>query len=110
MADSGTTPQQQPQTDWRKLAHAAATIPNTMYVSRADVTYDADAISKTQCRSLIKKLFQTAGFVFCLAVAIMLPYLTVRVISLSEDIAKLSIKIDKRTELSLPAQTDLECK
>ncbi|KAI8505552.1 hypothetical protein Bbelb_167410 [Branchiostoma belcheri] len=31
----GATPTQQPQTDWRSVADAAANIPNTLYVSRA---------------------------------------------------------------------------
>eukprot|EP00058_Branchiostoma_floridae_P026039 XP_002611529.1 hypothetical protein BRAFLDRAFT_63834 [Branchiostoma floridae] len=33
--DTGTTPTQQPQTDWRSIADAAANIPNNLYVSRA---------------------------------------------------------------------------
>eukprot|EP00058_Branchiostoma_floridae_P002826 XP_002588314.1 hypothetical protein BRAFLDRAFT_81457 [Branchiostoma floridae] len=33
--DTGTTPTQQPQTDWRSIADAAASIPNALYVTRA---------------------------------------------------------------------------
>eukprot|EP00058_Branchiostoma_floridae_P004774 XP_002590262.1 hypothetical protein BRAFLDRAFT_109336 [Branchiostoma floridae] len=77
----GTTPQQQRQTDWRSLADATANIPNPLYVSRADATYDTDANNKKQCRSLLKKLLHTAEFVFCLVVAIMLPYLSERLTS-----------------------------
>ncbi|XP_019619597.1 PREDICTED: uncharacterized protein LOC109466321 [Branchiostoma belcheri] len=34
----GTTPMQQPQTDWRSLADAGANVPNPLYVSKAGTT------------------------------------------------------------------------
>ncbi|XP_035660163.1 collectin-12-like [Branchiostoma floridae] len=76
-----------------------------------DATYDSitDGNCKTELRNLLKKLLHTAGFVFCLVVAITLSFLTVKVISNSEDMAKLSKEIAKlRTELRLHPQTDLE--
>ncbi|CAH1271099.1 COL6A5 [Branchiostoma lanceolatum] len=88
---------QQPQTEWKSRADAAANIPNPLYVTRADAKYDADANKKPKCRRVIKKLLQTVWFVSGLAVIIMLPYLTVQVISISEEMAKLS---EEMAELS----------
>ncbi|KAI8491763.1 hypothetical protein Bbelb_305680 [Branchiostoma belcheri] len=61
---AGTTPMQQPQTDWRSVADAAANVPNPMYVTRADAkadgSYATEAKKKKKCRHLRKKLWQTA--------------------------------------------------
>ncbi|KAI8502745.1 hypothetical protein Bbelb_194470 [Branchiostoma belcheri] len=101
----GTTPMQQPQTDWRSVADAAANVPNPMYVTRADVqtdrSYDTEAKKKKKCRRLRKKLWQTALTVVSLVVITVLPYLAVKVSSNSDEIAKLSaevIKLNSRIE------------
>ncbi|KAI8491811.1 hypothetical protein Bbelb_306160 [Branchiostoma belcheri] len=98
----GNAPMQQPQTDWRSVADAAATIPNPLYARSADVkrdaNYDAHA-KKEKCRRLRKKLWQTAGLLVSLVIIIAVSYLAVKVSSHSEEIAKLSeiIKLNRRT-------------
>ncbi|XP_078664893.1 uncharacterized protein LOC144907549 [Branchiostoma floridae x Branchiostoma belcheri] len=63
----GATPMQQPQTDWRSVAHAAANTPNALYVSRADPTY-ADV---NTCWRLRDKLWQITGLVFAVVIVIL---------------------------------------
>ncbi|XP_066268489.1 collagen alpha-1(I) chain-like [Branchiostoma lanceolatum] len=103
----GTTPKQ-PQTDWMRRADAAANIPNPMYVTRADATYDADTNKKVNCRSVCKRLLLASGLVFGLVVVAMLSYLTVKVISVSEEMAKLSAEMAKRNSLTELRMTDFE--
>ncbi|KAI8499358.1 hypothetical protein Bbelb_231220 [Branchiostoma belcheri] len=99
----GGTPTQPPPTDWRSLADAAANIPNTLYVSRADATYAADANSrKKKCLSLCKKLWQWTIAVFVVANAIVLPYFAVKTTMLAEEVAKLNRKTElRRSDLNL---------
>ncbi|KAI8513329.1 hypothetical protein Bbelb_099680 [Branchiostoma belcheri] len=92
----GATPRQQAQTDWTSVADAAASTPNPMYVTRADAAYDAAAAKK--CRGLRKKLLQVAGLLFGLLVVILLSYFAVKVSTLSNDVAKLSVKVLKLSE------------
>ncbi|XP_019619624.1 PREDICTED: uncharacterized protein LOC109466354 [Branchiostoma belcheri] len=94
----GATPTQRAQTDWTSVADAAASTPNPMYVTRADAAYDADAAKKTKCRSLRKKLLQVTGLLFGLLVAILMPYFAVKVSTLSNDLAKLSVRVLKLSE------------
>eukprot|EP00058_Branchiostoma_floridae_P015957 XP_002601445.1 hypothetical protein BRAFLDRAFT_104394 [Branchiostoma floridae] len=57
----GTTPQQQPQTDWRSIAHAAANIPNTMYVSRAAPMQRVSRRGPTQLRRALHRVGHCIG-------------------------------------------------
>eukprot|EP00058_Branchiostoma_floridae_P003440 XP_002588928.1 hypothetical protein BRAFLDRAFT_89117 [Branchiostoma floridae] len=52
--DTGTTPVQQPQTYWWSIADAAASIPNALYVSRADRTYPGGASGRCALCSFIR--------------------------------------------------------
>ncbi|KAI8483386.1 hypothetical protein Bbelb_388490 [Branchiostoma belcheri] len=124
--NSGATPTQQAQTDWTSVADAAASTPNPMYVTRADAAYDADAAKKTKSRGLRKKLLQVAGLLFGLIVVILLSYFAgfrmeaaltthgcpafahvfarrqhveaLKVSTLSNDVAKLSVTVLKLSE------------
>ncbi|XP_066266288.1 uncharacterized protein [Branchiostoma lanceolatum] len=101
----GTTPMQQPQTDWQSRADAAANIHNPIYATKADATYDADANNKANRRSVCKRLLLTAGLVVGLVVVTMLSYLTVNVFSVSEEMAKLSAEMaDMETEMAAKDQ------
>ncbi|CAH1254594.1 Hypp1380 [Branchiostoma lanceolatum] len=77
--------------NWRELADKGACVPNSMYVSRADVTYDAVAADKmTKCCNLRKKMLQAAGLVIVIVIFFLLPYFAVKVATISADVAKLS--------------------
>eukprot|EP00058_Branchiostoma_floridae_P016940 XP_002602428.1 hypothetical protein BRAFLDRAFT_63481 [Branchiostoma floridae] len=102
----GASPMQQPQTDWRSLADAGANIPNTLYVSRADASYDADANKKKKCRGLSKKVLQVTTIVFAVAVCVLLPYLAVQVSTHSSEMAKHGMRL-RMTEVRL-AQLERE--
>ncbi|XP_078612798.1 uncharacterized protein LOC144882691 [Branchiostoma floridae x Branchiostoma japonicum] len=67
--DTGTTPMQQPQTDWRARADAAANIPNPMYVSRADYTHSDAGSGQHTPFSFIRshQSYMTAGIAVLLS-------------------------------------------
>ncbi|KAI8499350.1 hypothetical protein Bbelb_231140 [Branchiostoma belcheri] len=85
------------------LADAGANTPNTLYVSRADAAYAADANGrKKKCLGLCKKLWQFTIVVFVVANAILLPYFAVKTTMLAEEFAKLNRKTESRlSELNL---------
>ncbi|KAI8484492.1 hypothetical protein Bbelb_377630 [Branchiostoma belcheri] len=68
----GATPEQQDQTNWRSLAHAAATIPNALYVSRADYMDRADNKLK-KCIHLCKKFLKVTGLFFAMVSILLFP-------------------------------------
>ncbi|XP_078696587.1 uncharacterized protein LOC144924839 [Branchiostoma floridae x Branchiostoma belcheri] len=89
----------QQSVDWRALANIAASVPNTLYVSRADVSYGAVATDNaTKCCSLRKKMLQTAGIVFAMVIFFLLPYFAVKVATLSDEMAKLSEGLEALSE------------
>ncbi|KAI8519900.1 hypothetical protein Bbelb_031570 [Branchiostoma belcheri] len=63
----GTTPKQQPQTDWRSVADATANIPNTLYASRAaDTAHDTADVNKCWC--VRNKIWQITGIGFAVVI------------------------------------------
>eukprot|EP00058_Branchiostoma_floridae_P020440 XP_002605930.1 hypothetical protein BRAFLDRAFT_87395 [Branchiostoma floridae] len=92
--DPGATPTQQPQTDWRSIADAAASIPNALYISRADRTYPGLASDRGALCSFISspKSFVAAGIVVLLSlIAVGLTPLT---FINKEEISELSTTVD----------------
>eukprot|EP00058_Branchiostoma_floridae_P020472 XP_002605962.1 hypothetical protein BRAFLDRAFT_92210 [Branchiostoma floridae] len=81
--NGGTKPTQQAPTDWKAVADAAANIPNTMYVSRADV-YGTEMDKKTKWFRLCKKFGQATATVIAVVIAVLFPYFAVKVITLAE--------------------------
>eukprot|EP00058_Branchiostoma_floridae_P004265 XP_002589753.1 hypothetical protein BRAFLDRAFT_97803 [Branchiostoma floridae] len=92
--NAGTTPMQQPQTDWRSIADAAASIPNALYVSRADRTYQGEASGRGALCSFIRshRSCMIAG------IAVMLSLVSVGLAPLTfinkEEISQLSTTVD----------------
>eukprot|EP00058_Branchiostoma_floridae_P004270 XP_002589758.1 hypothetical protein BRAFLDRAFT_97808 [Branchiostoma floridae] len=92
--NAGTTPMQQPQTDWRSIADAAASIPNALYVSRADRTYQGEASGRGALCSFIRshRSCMIAG------IAVMLSLVCVGLAPLTfinkEEISQLSTTVD----------------
>ncbi|KAI8509703.1 hypothetical protein Bbelb_121310 [Branchiostoma belcheri] len=81
-----TPPTQQTQTNWRPIAHLAATIPNPVYIAR---DYGSYAAKKTRWPRLFKKLVLATGLLVAVVIITLLPYLTVRMITLSGEVGEL---------------------
>ncbi|XP_078576583.1 uncharacterized protein LOC144862155 [Branchiostoma floridae x Branchiostoma japonicum] len=71
--DTKRAPMQQLQTDWRSIADAAASIPNALYVSRADRTYPDGASGRRALCSFIRSQlpYMTAGIAVLLSLVAM---------------------------------------
>ncbi|KAI8481658.1 hypothetical protein Bbelb_405760 [Branchiostoma belcheri] len=66
--NGANNPVQQAQSNLQTVANIAARIPNSLYVSRADFAYDADADIRTKCFRLLKKLLLPSGAVIILVI------------------------------------------
>eukprot|EP00058_Branchiostoma_floridae_P018050 XP_002603539.1 hypothetical protein BRAFLDRAFT_79074 [Branchiostoma floridae] len=106
--DTGTTPMQQPQTDWRSIADAAASIPNALYVPRADRTYPGGTSGHRALCSFIRSHHSCiiAGFAVLLSlVAVGLAPLTFINI---EEISQLSTTVNDLNRVRDDMRRDLD--
>ncbi|XP_078613406.1 uncharacterized protein LOC144883067 [Branchiostoma floridae x Branchiostoma japonicum] len=99
---------QQPQTDWRSIADAAASIPNALYVSRADRTYPGGTSGHRALCSFIRSHHSCiiAGFAVLLGlVAVGLAPLT---FINKEEISRLSTTVDDLNRVRDDMRRDLD--
>ncbi|KAI8495167.1 hypothetical protein Bbelb_271530 [Branchiostoma belcheri] len=102
----GATPIQQPQTDWRSVADAAAYIPNTLYVSRADA-YDTPS-DGNKCWRLRNKVWQISGLVFAVVIVILLSFFSVKDANQSAEMARQLEEIKKQNQKTEQRLAELE--
>eukprot|EP00058_Branchiostoma_floridae_P017056 XP_002602544.1 hypothetical protein BRAFLDRAFT_93849 [Branchiostoma floridae] len=91
------------QTDWTSVADAAATIPNTLYVSRADA-YGTEMDKKTKWFRLCKKFGQATAAVLVVVTAVLLPYFAVKVTTLAE----ITSKLEEQNKMTVLRVAELE--
>ncbi|KAI8498211.1 hypothetical protein Bbelb_241550, partial [Branchiostoma belcheri] len=91
----------QSQTDWTHIADITATTPNCLYVAGVGLSGSNEAYGaigtktkKTKCCKIRKTLWKAIGLVIEVAILILLAYVTAKVTSLSEEVSKLSEKMD----------------
>ncbi|KAI8515230.1 hypothetical protein Bbelb_078210 [Branchiostoma belcheri] len=89
----GATPRQQPQTDWRSVAHTAANTPNALYAPRADA-YDTASDGNKGWR-LRNKLWQITVLVFAVVIVILLSFC---LFSAQDAVANQSAEMTKQLE------------
>ncbi|KAI8499064.1 Fibrinogen- domains (FReDs) [Branchiostoma belcheri] len=95
--DAGdATPTQQDQPYWGPLADAAASIPNPIYVSRAEtngtITYN---VNKSKWSRWSKKFWWIAGGLVFIVIVVALSILTVNLSTLSQEVMTLSRRLTK---------------
>ncbi|XP_078674909.1 uncharacterized protein LOC144912960 [Branchiostoma floridae x Branchiostoma belcheri] len=95
--DAGdATPTQQDQPYWGPLADAAASIPNPIYVSRAEtngtITYN---VNKSKWSRWSKKFWWIAGGLVFMVIVVALSILTVNLSILSQEVMTLSRRLTK---------------
>ncbi|XP_066301793.1 CD209 antigen-like [Branchiostoma lanceolatum] len=106
--DTGTTPMQQPQTDWQSIADAAASIPNALYVSRADYTDPGGASGRRALCSFIRSHRSCMAAVIAVLISLAAVGLAPLTFILKEEISQLSTTVDvlKRDQYDISTAFD----
>eukprot|EP00058_Branchiostoma_floridae_P007225 XP_002592713.1 hypothetical protein BRAFLDRAFT_67153 [Branchiostoma floridae] len=92
--DATGAPTQQPQTDWRSIADAAACIPNALYVSRADRTYPGGVSSRGAIGSFIRSHKSSMAASIAVLLSLAAVGLTPLTFINKEEITQLSTTVD----------------